>query len=105
MKTSLMLPPQAFGGSWTEAKLEILRGYLHAYTTIFNANQKARFFDTFYVDAFAGSGYIKTNDRSLISEPELFEEFEEVESQEFRTELTLAGQFAASRSISCLAGA
>jgi len=78
-----MPSPQVFGGSWTETKLKILQGYLKAYSTIFTANEKARFFNTFYVDAFAGSGYIKTGDRSLINEPELFGGFEEVESQEF----------------------
>ena len=73
----------AFGGTWTETKLEILKGYLRAYSSIFAANEKARFFNTFYVDAFAGSGYIHTGDQSLISEPQLFEGFEEDESQEF----------------------
>src|SRR5271165_1651205 len=83
MGACLMPSPQVFGGSWTETKLKILQGYLKAYSTIFTANEKARFFNTFYVDAFAGSGYIKTGDRSLINEPELFGGFEEVESQEF----------------------
>jgi three-Cys-motif partner protein len=72
-----------FGGSWTAAKLQILQGYLRAYSYIFAANERARFFDTFYVDAFAGSGYIHTGDQSLISDPELFEGFEEDESQDF----------------------
>jgi three-Cys-motif partner protein len=79
----LMPSPQVFGGSWTEKKLKILQGYLKAYGTIFTAKEKARFFNTFYVDAFAGSGYIKIGDQSLINEPELFDGFEEVESQEF----------------------
>ena len=78
MGACLMPSPQVFGGSWTETKLKILQGYLKAYSTIFTANERARFFNTFYVDAFAGSGYIKTGDRSLINEPELFGGFEEV---------------------------
>jgi three-Cys-motif partner protein len=53
---------QTFGGSWTATKLKILKGYLQAYNNIFAANEKARFYNTFYVDAFAGSGYIKTGD-------------------------------------------
>jgi three-Cys-motif partner protein len=74
---------QTFGGSWTATKLKILKGYLQSYSKIFPANEKARFFDTFYVDAFAGSGYIKTSGSSLISEPQLFDGFDEAESQEF----------------------
>ena len=43
---------QRFGGEWTKEKLEILRGYLDAYTTALkNTN-----FRLTYVDAFAGSG-------------------------------------------------
>lgn len=46
-----------FGGDWTNEKLERLRKYLSAYTTIFNKNPKAKQFTTYYVDAFAGTGY------------------------------------------------
>jgi three-Cys-motif partner protein len=49
-------------------KLKILKGYLQAYSNIFAANEKARFYNTFYVDAFAGSGYTKTGDPSLITD-------------------------------------
>ena len=45
-----------FGGPWTEEKLNRLRKYLPAYTTIFAQNIRARYFSTHYVDAFAGSG-------------------------------------------------
>ncbi len=45
-----------FGGDWTEEKLERLRGYLIAYRSIFESNTKAKFFTTWYVDAFAGTG-------------------------------------------------
>lgn len=50
------MPIQAFGGSWTEEKLERLDKYLRAYTQIFTSNEKARFFTRIYVDAFAGTG-------------------------------------------------
>ena len=46
----------SFGGPWTERKLKCLRDYLNAYRTIFTANPKARYFRTWYVDAFAGTG-------------------------------------------------
>src|SRR6185437_11426333 len=45
-----------FGGSWTETKLECLRKYLNAYRKIFTQNQRARYFKTWYVDAFASTG-------------------------------------------------
>ena len=47
-----------FGGPWTQQKLEILSKYLRAYRLIFDRNEKARFFETSYVDAFAGTGEI-----------------------------------------------
>ncbi len=42
-------------GFWSEIKLEIVRKYLPAYTTVL-CNQRIPF-KTFYIDAFAGSGY------------------------------------------------
>ena len=42
-----------FGGNWTEEKLERVRKYLSAYTTIMS-KQPFRFA---YIDAFAGTGY------------------------------------------------
>jgi three-Cys-motif partner protein len=45
-----------FGGRWTEEKLERLRKYLVAYTTIFKANERAKHLRTTFVDAFAGTG-------------------------------------------------
>jgi three-Cys-motif partner protein len=47
-----------FGGHWTQRKLEVLSEYLRAYTKIFKKNARARFFETTYVDAFAGTGVI-----------------------------------------------
>ena len=43
---------QAFGGSWTRQKLEILERYLDGYTTAL----KNQGFQLIYVDAFAGEG-------------------------------------------------
>src|SRR3989304_2027280 len=45
-----------FGGSWTTEKLERVRKYLVAYTKIFRTNVRAQYFQTTYVDAFAGTG-------------------------------------------------
>ena len=43
----------AFGGSWTEEKLERVRKYLRAYTTAL----KKQPFSLAYIDAFAGTGH------------------------------------------------
>jgi hypothetical protein len=43
--------PHRFGGAWTDQKLDILEGYLAAYT---RALQNAKFTKG-YIDAFAGS--------------------------------------------------
>jgi three-Cys-motif partner protein len=45
-----------FGGDWTEDKLSRLAKYLKAYRHIFTQNERARYFKTWYVDAFAGTG-------------------------------------------------
>ena len=45
---------QAFGGDWTEDKLNRVREYLKAYSTIMN---KKTYFRYAYIDAFAGTGY------------------------------------------------
>ncbi|MBN1146535.1 MAG: three-Cys-motif partner protein TcmP [Anaerolineales bacterium] len=46
-----------FGGDWTNEKLERVRKYLSAYTTIFAKNPRAQKLNPIYVDAFAGTGY------------------------------------------------
>jgi three-Cys-motif partner protein len=51
-----MSNPHTFGGSWTDEKLDTLRKYLEAYRSIFTKNPNARYFETTYVDAFAGTG-------------------------------------------------
>lgn len=45
-----------FGGDWTVEKLERVRKYLNAYTKIMRTNERARYFTTYFVDAFAGTG-------------------------------------------------
>jgi three-Cys-motif partner protein len=52
-----MPTPHTFGGPWTEEKLERIQKYLIEYRKIFNANPRARYLRTMYVDAFAGTGY------------------------------------------------
>ncbi len=49
-------PP--FGSSWTEEKLERIRKYLSAYTTIMRKHN----FKYAYIDAFAGTGYRELKD-------------------------------------------
>jgi three-Cys-motif partner protein len=44
---------QSFGGNWTAEKLERVRKYLSAYTTIMSQQP----FQFAYIDAFAGTGY------------------------------------------------
>jgi three-Cys-motif partner protein len=54
-----------FGGDWTTAKLEVLRGYLEGYTHAL----KNTTFRKGYIDAFAGTGYRDTcrNDTENLS--------------------------------------
>jgi three-Cys-motif partner protein len=69
-----------FGGNWTDEKLERVRKYLHAYTTIFNANPRAQKLHTIYVDAFAGTGY--RNPSNISDQTFLFDLVQE-ENQSF----------------------
>ncbi|PYS66172.1 MAG: hypothetical protein DMF74_01845 [Acidobacteria bacterium] len=64
---------QIFGGNWTAEKLERVRKYLAAYSTIMN-KQKFRFA---YIDAFAGTGYrtLEQHEKPLAKIfPEVFEQ-------------------------------
>ncbi|MFZ1084988.1 MAG: three-Cys-motif partner protein TcmP [Terracidiphilus sp.] len=70
-----------FGGLWTQQKLQILSKYLRAYRTIFERNEKARFFKISYVDAFAGTGVIPRDVPDMFAE--FFPELAEAEA-EFR---------------------
>lgn len=66
---------QKFGGSWTEDKLERIKKYLWAYTTI----MKERNYRYAYIDVFAGTGYIeeKQNNEGM------FEAFNESDTKNF----------------------
>jgi three-Cys-motif partner protein len=77
-----MVKRQRFGGDWTQEKLERVRKYLHAYTTIFARNPRARKLKRIYVDAFAGSGY-RTTARQESPTIGLFSEFAEADTQAF----------------------
>ncbi|HXY60147.1 MAG TPA: three-Cys-motif partner protein TcmP, partial [Chthoniobacterales bacterium] len=76
------MPTHKFGGDWTEQKLRILDEYLIAYCQIFNVNPKAQYFDTIYVDAFAGSGLIERQ-KTKSDRTALFTEFAERETIQF----------------------
>ncbi|HET6202925.1 MAG TPA: three-Cys-motif partner protein TcmP [Planctomycetota bacterium] len=63
-----------FGGRWTQEKLELLRKYISAYTKIFRRNRRARYFETVYVDAFAGAGHGRPRGSREPEAPPLFPE-------------------------------
>jgi three-Cys-motif partner protein len=63
-----------FGGGWTQEKLERLQAYLLQYRSIFEHNANAKYFTTWYVDAFAGTG---TRSNSSISANYFFRTDEE----------------------------
>jgi len=69
---------QDFGGDWTDEKLERVRKYLAAYTTIMS-KQPFRFA---YIDAFAGTGYRDLRQETSSGEL-MFPELAEQESQHF----------------------
>ena len=54
-------------GSWAREKLDCLRKYLHAYTTILS---KQRFKGYFYIDAFAGPGALRIR-RNVVAPEQL----------------------------------
>jgi len=54
-----------FGGHWTTDKLERIRKYLIAYTTIFRTNVRAQYYSITYVDAFAGTGHRSRRQQQL----------------------------------------
>jgi three-Cys-motif partner protein len=73
---------QTFGGDWTSDKLERIRKYLHAYTTIFAKNPRAQKLTPIYVDAFAGTGY-RSKPQQADDDSPLFDEFADPETQGF----------------------
>lgn len=64
----------SFGGPWTEDKLRRIDKYLRAYMTIFERNKKAALLETYYVDAFAGTGQITSPTALNRPEGSLFED-------------------------------
>lgn len=68
-----------FGGVWTQDKLNRLSKYLSAYMNIFKTNERAKFFSTYYIDAFAGTGHRTTVSKS--AEQSLFCDMEASEFQ------------------------
>jgi three-Cys-motif partner protein len=64
----------SFGGGWTEDKLSRLGKYLTAYRTIYARNERAKYFTTWYVEAFAGTGSRSPVGGSPTAEGGLFDE-------------------------------
>jgi three-Cys-motif partner protein len=56
---------ELFGGVWTQKKLESVQKYLRAYCQIFKPGSKGGYYRTIYVDAFAGSGYMRQPEMPL----------------------------------------
>ena len=52
------MPRHVFGGDWTSDKLERVRKYLGAYTTIFKKNVRARCFTTIYLMRLPLAGHL-----------------------------------------------
>jgi three-Cys-motif partner protein len=74
----------AFGGDWTDDKLDCLGKYLAEYRKIFVRNERARYLRTWYVDAFAGTGSRTVSDPASPLNS-LFEgDYEDLESQSYR---------------------
>lgn len=70
---------QNFGGDWTVEKLERVKKYLEAYALTMK-NQF--YFRTFYVDAFAGTGYNTSKQKVELGEVDLLE-LAEQDTQKF----------------------
>ena len=68
---------QQFGGNWTEEKLQRLKKYLEAYMKV----MKKQPFKTFYIDAFAGTGYRETKSAK---EQILIKELLDEDSEQFK---------------------
>lgn len=86
-----------FGGQWTEQKLDALKRYLNAYRLIFEQNEKAQYFKTIYIDAFAGTGERRatstdTDVSALFSSDEL-PELEDYHKGSARIALELSSPF------------
>jgi three-Cys-motif partner protein len=74
-----------FGGDWTEDKLSRLEKYLKAYRQIFTQNEKARYFKTWYVDAFAGTGSRTASSSPPTGQQSVFDDvYEDTETTQYR---------------------
>jgi three-Cys-motif partner protein len=73
---------RSFGGAWTERKLTCLGKYLEAYRTIFTRNPRAKYFRTWYIDAFAGTG--KRPRKEQAATPLFEETYGDDEGQSYR---------------------
>jgi len=61
-------PPHRFGGDWTQAKLDVLKDYLAAYTKALKDKPTAALpFRKAYIDAFAGTGTRTARERDTSS--------------------------------------
>lgn len=70
-----MTQQSAFGGNWTQDKLERLKNYLNAYVKVFKNQTWA---ETIYVDAFAGTGSIPAKKTGIDSVAVPFLEVEDI---------------------------
>src|SRR5690606_2313982 len=74
-----------FGGDWTQAKLDVLKDYLAAYTkALKDKPTAARPFRKAYIDAFAGSGSRAARERATGGAPDtlLFPDLNEAAPQQ-----------------------
>jgi three-Cys-motif partner protein len=72
---------KSFGGDWTEKKLRAVEDYFRAYLTIMRGNERAQWFTTTYVDAFAGPGLRYA--ASQQEQPLLFDDFRDSDTEGF----------------------
>jgi three-Cys-motif partner protein len=77
-KGLIMANINKFGGDWTNTKLEILRKYLSAYAKILKNTP----FKFAYIDAFAGTGYIKDKSKKKLKNEKLLIEYDK-DAQEY----------------------
>lgn len=68
-----------FGGNWTEAKLEVLGKYLSAYAKILKS---VGYYKFAYIDAFAGTGYVRNKAQKNTAERLPFLELDD-EAEEY----------------------
>ena len=70
--------PHRFGGDWTQAKLDVLKDYLAAYTKALKDKPTAALpFRKAYIDAFAGTGTRAARERGSAAGTLLFPDLNE----------------------------